>query len=402
MKRILAWALIMVLLLSCSAVATEIRSDEYSDAPANPTQDNIIQITARVYPKDEKSAPFSLVQMLPTALTVDSLAPIYDFVEIDKNPPARYFPEHVQQEIIEIGFDPDVLFMPEFMSVLPQVYPYALKKEADVKVEALFDIEYYVGRPVVVVLGWDGDEGVEWKALPASVPEQDCIHFTIPYEILKIINGQETLFSVLTIRPGVGYSNGVYEEIKIPHIIPSITAGDITFIEDSYISESGGEPAPCDIVLTEKNRRIALEIDAIDRHINEDEKPVMQYYKTEMNRQTDLLLPQEVQNDELVAYEIACVKALEYIEPYGDVMTRFTFATPYYEGQPMVSLLALPDEEDEDEEMIWSALHTEVKRVYINETEYIDYVEITFGSAVVTRMMEETALLLVLSTPMPE
>lgn len=427
MKKMLLWTLVFSLLLSgASALAAEASpepsaiiptptpfvwnsgdstrnvSDQYSDAPANPTQENVLEIRATALSAYEEAEPFMLMKMLPTGLTVDNLSPIFDFVEINKRPPARYFPEYLQQQIIDIGFDPDALFMPEFMSLFPQVYPNALEKQTHVKAEVLFDIDYEIGRPVVVVLGWDSDEGIQWQALPAHVPEADCIHFTVPPETLKIINGQETLFAVLTVKPGSGYELYMSEEIKIPYEIPSITSGDVTVIVDGYSVTVDGEPIPCELILVEKNRRIALELDAIDRHINEKHENVMSYFKSEMNRQVHLMLPEDVANDDLLAYEVACVQSVEYIEPYGDVMARFLFATPYYEGQPMVSMLALPDPEDREDEMIWTPLHTEVERVYLDNDHFIDYVEITFSSEVLTPMLEETALLVVLSTPMPD
>ena len=192
----------------------------------------------------------------------------------------------------------------------------------------------------------------------------------------------------------------------VPYEIPSITFGDITQVIDSYIAGSSGETVPCEIILVEKNRRISLELDAIDSYLYEHEEPdprtIMSYFDTEMNRQVHLLLPEWVSNDELLCYEVTCVEAIEYYEPYGDVMARFTFATPYIEGQPMVTMLALPNEEDPEDEMTWLPLHTEVNRIYTDPENYIDYVEITFSSSILTPMMEETALLLILSTPTSE
>ena len=422
MKRILACVLLLAICLGvCSGAAAQQRvidvtavhgSDRYSDAPANPTQENLLEIAATAIPAEDEATPFTLMKMLPTNLTVDELAPIYDFVEINLNPPARYFPEEVQQTIIDIGFDPDALYMPEFFSTFPQVYPDALEDQVYVDVEMLYDIDYRAGLPVVVVLGWDSDEGVEWQALPADVPRDHYVHFEIPPETLKIINGQETLFALLTVKPGMGYDEYYSETIKIPYEIPSITSGDLTVIVDGYTAVSSGDPIPCELVLTDRSRRITLELDAIEKHIhqnyttensqNYERESIMSYFKSEMNRQVHLLLPETVANDDLMCYELACLQSVEYIEPYGDVMARFLFATPYYEGQTMVSMLALPDAENPEDEMIWTPLHTEVKRVYTDEEHFIDYVEITFSSAVLTPMLEETALLLVLSTPMPE
>ena len=146
MKKALIWLLVLTTLmlsLSSACAATTVNtSDRYSDAPANPTQDNIMEITSTAIDPDGNSGPFALLKMMPTDLTVDNLGPIYDFVEVDKNPPARYFPEEVQRTIMEIGLNPDALYMPEFVSLFPQIYPNALKNQISVRVEMLYDIDY--------------------------------------------------------------------------------------------------------------------------------------------------------------------------------------------------------------------------------------------------------------------
>lgn len=432
MKRIVLWTLVLSLLASClpamaasgvsptptiipaptpfalaSGAYISNSSGRYSDAPANPTQENMIEITATSIETDGTPMPFTLMKMLPTELTVSSLAPIFDFVDISVMPPAYFFPEHVQEDILKMGLKPEALFMPEYASLLPQVYTDALEKGANVQVEMEFDIAYPVDIPVVVVMGWPTEHGIEWRALPAYVPKDQHVHYTIPADLLEIINGQETLFSLLTVKPGLSKAEYSTEEIVVSYEIPSITSGDVTTVVETYSKSADGEPIPVEVVLVEQNHRIAVELDALENHINVDEitrEPIMSYFDREINRQVQLLLPPEVDTHDLVAYEIACLESEKYIDPYGDVMACFSFATPYEEGQPMVSLLALPDEEDH-EIFVWTPLHTEVVRNYPdpnNPDVYTDIVEITFSSEVLLHMLEKTALLIVLSTPMPE
>jgi len=399
MKRCIPLILMLLLVFTpIFASATSVIEDQYSDAPGNPTQNNVLDIVAQamlmkdgVYIAEEKPLHFNLVQILPTTLTVSKLAEIFDFVNITQNPPARYFPEEVQEEIRAIiephDVDIDALYMPEFMSLIPQVFT----KEAEVDVEMLLDMTYEPGRLVVVVLGWETAEGIEWKALDAEVPKDNTIHYVIPNEVLEKINGQETLFALLTIKPGNG-RDAWYEPSASSEFIPSKSASNMTSIVDSGAAGGEGIPEDCRIILVEQNHVIKGELRLIEEHVIEKELPIMSFFDTQVNYQTHLLFPEEVKNDELIAYEIACVRVVNYREPYGDVAARFTFITPYEEEQPMASLLGLVDEEGN---FVWLPLHTQLEK---GET----HVEITFSATILPTMMEETGLLLVLSTPLSE
>ena len=390
MKKWFLWLLIAVMMLSSvCATAAQIGEDAYSNAPGNPTQENVISIEAGLIQADGAAVPCEITTMAPTALTVNTLAEIFDFVEIDLKPVVRYFPEEVQAEIAAIvlpkGVDPDALYMPEFMSLQTPVFP----QEQPINKDVLFSIEYEPGRLVVVVLGWEGEEGVEWKALDADVLSKDTVSYIIPAELVPVLSDREILFSVLTIKPGAG-GDGTADQTGDEEFIPSVSIGDMTTIEDQTVTDGEGEPTDCRIVLVEPTERLAQEIAAMEEHVIVNQLPAMRYYDEEINRQAALLLPAEIAADELIPYELICVMAENYLEPYGDVVARMNFVTPFEDGQPVTVIIGLPDEMDE---MNWMPLHAEVKE---------GFVECTFSSSVLPEMMNQPALLVVLSTPVAE
>ena len=110
-----------------------------------------------------------------------------------------------------------------------------------------------------------------------------------------------------------------------------------------------------------------------------------------------LLLGAEVDLETLVAYEYVPLITESYQETYGDAIAPFTFATPYQPGQTVVSLLGLPraDAAETDPTLMdWA-----VQRAEVNEQ---GEVEIVFDQLALIGMGEQTALMLVLSEPMPE
>ena len=400
MKR---WTIaLLTLLLSaalcCTATAAQVHVDDYSDTPATPTQENVLEIRAEQPAAKAAEIALTLETMAPTALTVDTLSEIFDFVDIDQNPPARYFPEDVQAEIEAIiDADPDILHMPEFFSLLPQ----HAAPHASAIVDMRFDIDYEPGRLVVVVLGVMTEDGLLWKPLKADVVDWSLIRFEIPEDVLGAVAGHETIFALLTVRPGSGWhrenatiEQGQSEETrKEPRFVFSKSFEDVTRVEHSYMivdgealgGSDGGED--CQIILVEETQPIEDERLRLTEWLAGEGNALMPYFDAEINRQAALYLP-DTQLSALVAYELANVMVVGYDEPFGDVAAYFSFVTPYEAGQPMLSLLGLPQE---DGTMAFTPLHTE----------YVDgLIEITFSSTVLPAMMKDAGMLLVLSTPM--
>lgn len=391
---------VLCLALFAPAMAAQVRSDAYSDAPATPTQENVLRIEAEIFAPEQEPQPYALATMLPTQLTVDTVSEIFDFVEVNLNPPARYFPQEVQEEIREIiSGDPDILYMPEFMSLLPEIAP----EQAYVQVDMHFDIDYEPGRLVVVVLGWQTEEGICWKALDAQVAKKSLIRYDIPADVLANIAGKETLFALLSVRPGSGWQTentmieeGSSEEEEVtPYFVFSKSFEDVTRVEDSYIiadgesdgGREGGED--CQIIIVKESEPIRKELELLQTWLADESHALMAYFDEEIVRQCALLLPKDVDANSLIAYELTNVQVVGYDEPYGDVAARFTFITPFTPEQSMVSLLGMPEEGKDT--LVFTPLHTQ----YVD-----DLIEITFSSTVLPAMMQDAGLLLVISTPL--
>jgi len=380
-KKWMALALAWMLLLHGVALASVVVEDLYSDAPANPTQDNVDYIVSEYCLEGVEKSPCSIVTLVPSPLTVDVLEEIYDFVDVNRQPPARYFPEETQQEIKEIlgGGDPDALYMPEFMSILPE----KMQLDADVLVDVQMNIDYNEGQLVIPVLGREAENGVEWKALPSTVVEKDIIRFTVPCEIMRHYAGQETLFALLALKPGSGNNEADIVTRVEESFIPSKNASNIVYVIETITYTVDGELVDCQIIIVPQTAPIKAEMNKMMLYFtNALMKPIR--YFDEVTIHEAALMLNDVDVDTLIPYEVTQVMVRNYQEPYGDVMAKFSFPTPFEEGQQMVALIGMPDNEGA---FSWMPLHAEVKD---------EYVEITFSSSVLPAMMEDAGILLVM------
>lgn len=401
----------MIALMLISAQAATIENSEYTNVPGTTTQDAVISYNAEILLNKQNVIPWNIEVLEPDELTVDTLTDIYDFVLDNDVMPARYFPEDVQQEIRDIlgGADPEILHMTEFMSVLPDAV--AIEDgHAHAKVE--FDVEYLPGQLVVVMFG-DIDEvdlemltqeeirQIEWTPLPAEVTETGLIEFDIPHTLLMDIQGQQTMFNVLTDRIGNrGTGDSGVEEETHKKSIPSKDAEDMTVISDVYYN-ADGEILPDDfrIFITEKTPLMQEEIQRIRRFMLQDEKdptddlPISRWFSEATLSEISLLIEEDFDLETLLAYEIKAVADENYIDTYGDVRADFQFATPYWNGQTIVSVLGVPSENPVNPDgslMDWTVLRTVVEN---------DLAKITFKQLLLPVMEEESLLLIVLSEP---
>lgn len=389
-------ALLAALLLGSALAATVVVDDSYSDAPANPTQDNVLRLDAVLTPAGEEPLPYAILTMEPTALTINTLDELFVFVDVTKRPPVRFFPEETQAEIRRLlpGIDPDVLYVPEMFSMLPQSLPQtalspAGQSDADAVADMLMDIEYVPGRPVVVLLGWQTAEGVEWKALKASVLVKDTIHYEIPRETLDAIAGRETILVLLTLKPGMGWEQTETVLTPVETNIPSKSGSTIIYIEDAIVISGTGDASDCAIILTAETDPIAAEMTRYADYLATEGAAPTAYFDALITDEMAKAL-KEADLASLLPYETAYVQVVNYQEPFGDVMARFLFPTPFAEDREMSALLGMPDEE--------GVLHWTVLRC-----EMIDgFIEITFSSTVLPAMMEDTGLLLVFSEPLTD
>lgn len=378
-----------------SEILTEPNDIRYTDVPGMPTQDFVLAFEDV---KNDKAYDVAVEE--PDKLTSNALSDIYNFVQTEQVKPVRYFDEEVQKAVEELlpdGVSADILHMTEFMQIILEKTD---DKDCDAKATAIIDADYVPNRLVIVMIGDrqackdDQDfDAIEWTPLKASVTEVGKIEFVLPAELLENVEGEDIIFSVLTDR--IGTHGGVirYEDGKIIITYPSKTAEDTVIVQDP-VGESGTSlPENFKVRHVEETEAINNEI-AEMRSQRAEEKTFISFYPLTAQREAQLLLPDGFDMDSLVTYEILSVDCVNYKHTYGDVLVRFSFATPFEDGQTIVAMLGLERENQtnsDGHELDWVALRAEVKD---------GCVDITFPQVGLEVMEEHPALLAVLSEPL--
>lgn len=391
---------------------TAMGDQHYANVPGMPTQEAVLDdtITFDAGTADAQTCPVTVLE--PDTLIVDTLTDIYDFVQEEQVMPVRYFPEDVQREVQRIlkgvAIDVvDILHMTEFFGIRHD-FTLAEGKAAQgcIRLEA----DYTVGQLVVVMYGdasqvdrqhLNAEEisRIEWTPLAAEVTSPGEITFQVPEDLLQRLDGQESLFLVLTDRVG-GSGTVKTEELEIAteSFIPSKDAGDMAGVYDT-ITRADGTPLPDDfrIFIRAHNEQTRNEIQRLQQFMQQSGQPIAAYFSEETQAQMALLLT-EVQPESLICYNANFLGAEHYVDTYGDVIAGFRFATPYPEGAPVLCLLGtlkdlLPEQSadtvvPEESRYQWAVLRGEVKD---------GYVFITFPQQLIPVMEQDGALALFLS-----
>lgn len=390
MKRFLGILLMLALLLGGTAFAVEA-----TDAPGTPTQDVVLSLTANWL--DEENTPYDLEVMEPDQLAMDTVTEIYKFVFEQDNRPVRYFPEETQrqiEEMLEGIVDPDALYMTEFM----RLHAAEAEPETDLLAEMLVDVDYQSDQLILVVLGDTSDpENLVWTPVESRVVELGKVEFAVPQALMEELQGEDVLFSLLTVRKGArgGVISEEYWETE--HIqLPSKTAKDSVKLAKLVSADGTQIEDDFELLIVEESEIIIRELALIREHVKEEEQPVCTWLPDEERDEIQLLLSDGLDRDELVVYDYLPLITKNYKDTYGDVISTFTFATPYEEGQQVVTVLGLPRETPVEGEtlMDWA-----VQRAQVNEN---GEVEIVFDQLALIGMGEETGLLLVLCEPIAE
>ena len=386
MKRFLGILLTLAICLTCVAHAAEL-----TDAPGTPTQDVVLELSAHWL--DEEHSAYDLQVMEADQLTMDTVTEIYSFVHEDHNRPVRYFPEETQRQIEEMlaGIvNPDALYMTEFM----RLHAAQAEPEANLLAEMLLDVDYQIGQLVLVVLGdTDDPENLLWTPVEAKVVELGKLEFTVPQALMRELQGEDVLFSLLTVRGG-GSGSGAASEEEESEQRPSKTAKDTTQIVDVEAGDGAKLADDFRLVVVDESKVIREELARIRKHVREEELPACSWLPEVSQNEIQLLLTDDLRREELVVYDYLPLITENYIDTYGDVLTAFSFATPYEEGQQVVTALGLPrqDAVGEDETLMnWA-----VQRARVNEK---GKVEIVFDQLALIGMGEETGLLLIFCDP---
>ncbi len=402
MKLRICCMAVLMLMLALSASAEQMINEEYTDVTSVMTQDAVVSIELISEDPEEE---LSLNLQQPDEKSMSLLEKIYDFVWREGNRPVRYYDEETQKKIQELvpEVDIDALYLTEFMAQDMHGVP-----RGDVVIERLLDVDYQPGQLVVVVLGYEQENGeYRWFPYRAEVPEVGMIRYTVPKADYDELTPQpQVIYHVLTIR--VGERGGVLSGYSVdePVTAPSKTVDDVTTIRRWYSSTGEVIEDTFSIFVVEKTEGMHEEIRRIGEYLSE-ELPggefnrVINWFPEEIASQAQLLI-QEADAQELIAYDITAVMSRDYKDTYGDVATDSTFASAYTPDRRMAVMLGFELEEDElpdlpPEELDkvthfeWFCLRAEAKD--------LDLVEIVFKQLVIPDMETEPALLIVLSEP---
>ncbi len=388
LKRILGVALALTMLVTAASAAV------LTDAPGTPTQDRAVLLTAAW--QDEAKTAYDLTEMPADQLTVTTATDVYDFVYEQGNRPVRWYPEDTQQAIAEmISADPDSLYMTEFMRL------HAAETDPQCSLDAVMELEiaYYPGQLTVVVLGDTSDpSAIVWTPVESKVVETGRVEFIVPQELMAQLQGEDLLFSLLTVREGGSTTTVVVETTEVPQDLPSKSAESTTRIIETVTKE--GETLPDDFELV-----IVPETDIIERELS-----LLKDYVTEQQQSAITWLPEQDQNraryllgadgDSMVVSDYVSLITRGFRPTNGDAIGTISFATPYQAGQSIVTALGIPkadaaaDDTQDGTLMDWA-----VQPAIVREGGWVD---IVFDQLALIDMDTQTGLLLMFSEPAAE
>lgn len=385
MKRCIAIAVLMMLMTVCCACA-----EILTDAPGTPTQDIVLSLES--FYMDEAKTPYDVQVMQADQLTMDTVSDIFEFVYKEKNRPARYFPEETQKAIAEMyGIDPDILYMTEFM----RLHKAEAKLQEDVQTVMKVDVDYWPGQLIVVVLGDTSNPAdIEWTPVMSRVTDTGVIEYDVPAELMEKLQGEDLLFSLLTVHAG-GQGGFAGEKKTVdPQKVPSKTAMDTIYVISA--TDASGKPLDrrFNLLVVNESDVIRKELYKIRKHIQEDALPASTHLPQNSQNEFNLLIGKKCNVQEMPVYDYISLITEGYQDTDGDCSAMLAFATPYKAGQTVITALGLPREGATDSDptlMNWAVQRAEVK-------EY-GMLEIIFDQLALIGMGEEKGLLLVFSEP---
>lgn len=379
-KQILGATLALALLTGSASAAV------YTDAPGTPTQDQVVSLTAAW--QDSESAAYELVEMPADKLTMDTATNVYEFVYEQENRPVRWYPEETQTAIeTMIGGNGDSLYMTELM----RMHAEEITVTTDLKAVLTLDIDYQPGQTVVVVLGDISDPAnIVWTPVEARVIAVGRVEFDVPQELMEQLQGDDLLFTLLTVRQG-GKTTVTVETTEIPETLPSKQASDTTRIVKTV---RNGQEVEDDFqieVVTETSV-IQREIELLGQYVTVQQKPALSWLPEEAQDRVRYLL--NTDGDSLIITDYVALTSENFRDTDGDAVGTLSFATPYKEGQTIVTVLGIPKKEasaDGETLMDWIVQPAIVRANGV--------VDVVFDQMALIDMGTETGLLLMLSEP---
>lgn len=386
MKHILGIALALALLLTGSALAVE-----FTDVHGTPTQDVVASVTAAW--RDEAKTAYDL-QVLPSdQLTMDQVTDAYTFVYEENNRPVRWYPEETQRAIEAMigSTNPDTLHMTEFM----RLHAAQIEPPTDLDVVMELKVNYQPGQLTVAVLGdATNPQAIVWTPVESHVTAVGRLELVIPQDLMRELQGKDVLFALLTVRTDDGRTT-VPATTEEPETVPSKQAGDNTRILRTTDEDGNVLPDPFELAIAPETDLIKQELARLNEHIKTKNLPALEWLPEESQSEIRFLLGDQADKLQILDYVPLITRSYRHTD--GDAVADFSFATPYKEGQTVVTALGLPKADalaDDGTLMDW-AVHRAVVRAD-------GTVDIVFDQLALIGMDTETGLLLVYGEPLAQ
>lgn len=388
-KRILGIGLVLMLLTGSASAAV------LTDAPGTPTQDRAVALDARW--EDEARTAYDLRELPADHLTVNQAVDVYDFVYEQGNRPVRWYPEDTQKAIEAIiSVDPDALYMTEFM----RLHAAEIVPPADLEATMTLTIDYQPGQLTVVVLGDTSDPAnLVWTPVESRVIANGQVEFNVPQALMAQLQGEDLLFSLLTVRQGARGTVEV-ETTEVPEDLPSKQAGDTTRVVKTVTRNGQALPDDFKIAIVPETELIRREITMLGQFVTEQEQPALNWLPEEDQNRVRYLLG--VDGEALIVSDYVPLITEDFRPTDGDAVGTLSFATPYSESQTIVTALGIPDKNADNADEIQNGktqMKWSVQPAIVREGGVVDVV---FDQLALIDMGTETGLLLMLSEPTAE
>ena len=385
-KRILGICLALMLLTVSASAAV------LTDAPGTPTQDRAVALDARW--EDEARTAYDLRELPADHLTVNQAVDVYDFVYEQGNRPVRWYPEDTQKAIEAIiSVDPDTLHMTEFM----RLHAAEIVPPADLEATMTLTIDYQPGQLTVVVLGDTSDPAnLVWTPVESRVIANGQVEFNVPQALMAQLQGEDLLFSLLTVRQGARGTVEV-ETTEVPENLPSKQAGDTTRVVKTVTRDGQALPDDFKIAIVPETELIRREITMLGQFVTEQEQPALNWLPEEDQNRVRYLLG--VDGEALIVSDYVPLITEDFRPTDGDAVGTLSFATPYSESQTIVTALGIPDKNADNADEIQNGktqMKWSVQPAIVREGGVVDVV---FDQLALIDMGTETGLLLMLSEP---
>ena len=380
-------AILMLLTIFASAIATTIENTEYTDVPTAMTQDSVLSA--------EATEKCNVEVLQPDQESIALLDDVYRFVWEDENRPARYYDEETQEEIQQLcgNVDIDVLHMTEAMRL-----QFSEETESTVTVTMKLDADYAPGQLVIVVLGIPaGDLNYTWYPYRATVSEIGVVNWDIPAADWMEFIKQPISFHLLTVRMGPGGESLWGEDVYADSVSVFSKESDDVIRTYRWYTESG-EVIDDDfrLFVVDLTEPMQQEVLRIGEHLA-DGNLILDYFPEERKNEALLMLPEGTDEADLMVYDVIALMDEAYKDTYGDINTEMIFGTAYDTEKPMVVLAGFVNEDAQEQPfMDWYVLRAEAIEIAENET-VTDFVRIGLRQLNLPQMEEEPLMLVVIS-----